>query len=311
MNIETIKEQLSHITDLASIFLLVPLSENAGFFANGGNLLYVAKDTFNYPCEGIETDYLKLQTHVRISAVKNNQTFRDDYYNLIVFKGKIDDSNLVSFVKLCEIHSNNSSDLNFKEFFYSLITLFQLPAEQSYLNIVGLYGELKFMEFALQHANVDISNSWHKNGSYSHYDFTNGEQNIEVKTILSGDYDVTIKHQQVFGEPSCTLAVVVCNQTDDGETIKELIASFYNNPSAFNSIGFSINLEKELKRVSANDADNLRFKVDEILFFNANDINPFPVLPSDISNLSYKMDVSDLTPMSDESAISLISQFNK
>lgn len=142
MDVEHIKSQIKSITDTSSIYLLEALTEATGFFANDGRLLYISKDIYGYPYEGIETDYLKLQTHVRISSVKNNQTFSDDYYNVIIYKGNLDDSNISSFIQLCTIHANNSDDLNFKEFFYSLIALFQLPAEQAFKNAVGLYGEL-------------------------------------------------------------------------------------------------------------------------------------------------------------------------
>ena len=138
MDVENIKSQIESITDTSSIYLLESLTKTAGFFANDGKLLYIAKDIYGYPYEGIETDYLKLQTHVRISSVKNNQTFSDDYYNVIIYKGNLDDSNISSFFQLCTIHANNSDDLNFKEFFYSLIALFQLPAEQAFKNAVGL-----------------------------------------------------------------------------------------------------------------------------------------------------------------------------
>ena len=84
MDIENIKAQIQPITDTSSIYLLEALTKAAGFFATDGKLLYIAKDIYEYTYEGIETDYLKLQTHVRISSVKNNQTFSDDYYNIII-----------------------------------------------------------------------------------------------------------------------------------------------------------------------------------------------------------------------------------
>lgn len=223
MDVENLKTQIESITDTSSIYLLDALTETAGFFANDGKLLYIAKDIYGSPYEGIETDYLKLQTHVRISSVKNNQTFSDDYYNVIIYKGNLDDSNISSFVQLCTIHANNSDDLYFKEFFYSLIALFQLPAEQAFKNAVGLYGELKFMQYAKERTHVDISTSWHKSGSYSQYDFSNGESSIEIKATMSDNSEVTIKHQQIFGDHPCTLVAINCEQYENGETIEERV----------------------------------------------------------------------------------------
>lgn len=309
MDISGIKEHIQSIADSSSIYLIEALSETAGFFVNDGRLLYIAKDSYSYPYEGIETDYLKLQTHVRINSVKNNQTFKDDYYNIIIYKGSIDDSNVESFIYLCSIHAGNSTELNFKEFFYSLIELFQLPKEQAFKNVVGLYGELKFMEYAYHQTQTDISNSWHRNGSYSQYDFSNGEHSIEIKTILSDNSEVAIKHQQIFDNHPCHLVVIICKQYENGETVEEVISSLYANPSAFKSINFCINLAKELKRVSIQDVKKLRFGINGILFFNTEDINPFPSLPDGVSKLSYRLDISELSPLNEIDSNILIKQF--
>ena len=299
MEISNLKNHVESTTDTSSIYLIEVLTDSAGFFANDGKLLYIAKDIYGYSYEGIETDYLKLQTHVRISSVKNNQTFCDDYYNIIIYKGTLDDSNISSFIQLCSIHANNSDDLNFKEFFYSLIALFQLPIEQAFKNAVGLYGELKFMQYAKDRKNIDISTSWHKSGSYSQYDFSNGSSSIEIKTTLSDNSEVTIKHQQIFGEHPCTLVAINCEQYENGETIEEVISDMYSDPNAFNGMNFNINLAKELKRVSMNDVKEIRFGVRQIQFFAVEDINPFPSIPDTVSKLNYKLDISELTPLSE------------
>ena len=309
MDIIQIKSQIESISDTSSIYLIEALSVDSGFFANGGKLLYIARDNHGYPFEGIETDYLKLQTHVRINSVKNNQTFEDNYYNIIIYKGNPDDANIESFVQLCTIHAKNSVELNFKEFFYSLITLFQLPAEQAFKNAVGLYGELKFMKYAKERKNIDISNSWHRSGSFSQYDFSNGESSIEIKTTMSDSTDVTIKHQQIFGDHPCTLVAINCEQYENGETIEEVIASMHTDPTAFNGMNFSINLAKELKRVSMNDVKELRFGIRQIQFFSAHDINPFPSVPDSVSRLSYKLDISECIELPEFESDSIITQF--
>ena len=296
MDIENIKAQIQPITDTSSIYLLEALTKAAGFFATDGKLLYIAKDIYEYTYEGIETDYLKLQTHVRISSVKNNQTFSDDYYNIIIYKGNLDDSNISSFIQLCTIHANNSDDLNFKEFFYSLISLFQLPAEQAFKNAVGLYGELKFMQYAKERTKIDISTFWHKSGSYSQYDFSNGESNIEIKTTMSDNSEVTIKHQQIFGDHPCTLVAINCEQYENGETIAEVIAAMYADSDA-------------LKRVSIVDVKEIRFGVKQIQFFAAEDINPFPVIPDAVNKLSYKLDISELNPLSETDSDSILKTY--
>ena len=309
MDIKNLKSKMESISDITSVYLLEVLNDTAGFFTNEGKLLYIAKDICRYPYEGIETEYLKLQTHVRISSVKNNQTFKDDYYNLIIYKGDLEDSNISSFVRLCAVHANNSKELNFRDFFYSLIALFQLTTEQSFKNVIGLYGELKFMQYAKERRGIDISNSWHRNGSYSQYDFSHGELSIEIKTTISDNSEVMIKHQQIFGEHPCTLVVINCEQYENGETIEEVLSAMYSEPNFFNGINFSINLEKELKRVSLNDIKEMRFGIRQISFFETNVINPFPIVPDMISKLSYKLDISELPFLSENDSDSIINKF--
>lgn len=309
MDINNLKKQIESISDTSSIYLVEALNDTAGFFANNGKLLYMAKDIYGYINEGIETDYLKLQTHIRITAVKNNQTFKDDYYNIIIYKGDLDDLNVSSFVHLCSIHSNNFEDVNFRTFFYSLIALFQLPTEQNFKNAVGLYGELKFMQYAKGRRNIDISNSWHRSGSYSQYDFSNGESSVEIKTTMSDSSEVAIKHEQIFGERPCTLVVINCEQYENGETIEEVISAMYAEPDSFNGMNFSINLAKELKRVSMNDIKEVRFVVRKILFFASTDINPFPSIPDVVSKIGYQLDISEFPFLTETDVDSIIDSF--
>ena len=309
MDIMKLKSQIESITDISSIYLIESITEFAGFFANNTKLLYIAKDVYEYQYEGIETDYLKLQTHVRISSVKNHQTFSDGYYNIIIYNGNLNDSNIVSFIQLCTIHAKNYNDLNFKDFFYSLIALFQLPIEQAFKNVVGLYGELKFMQYVKKRKNIDISNSWHRSGPFSKYDFSNGDISIEIKTTLNDNTNISIKHQQIFEDNSCTLVVICCDQYENGETIEELICEMYSDPIAFKGMNFSINLAKELKRVSVNDVKELRFRMRKLHFFETNKINPFQFVPDVVSELNYKLDLSESIALTELEMDSIIDTF--
>ncbi len=309
METALIKEKIQSINDDSNVYLIDPLSEDDGFFSCAGKLIYVSRDDGRCNHDEIKTSFLDLQIHVRISSVQNNQTFKDDYYNLITYNGNLEDSNLESFVRLCIVYSKNLKELDFKEFFYSLVELFQLPSDQSKINIIGLYGELKFMENVYESQGIDISDCWHKRGSFSQYDFSNGKQNIEVKTTLKNDCCVTIKHNQIFGNHSCILAAVLCEYYDNGETVEELVTKMNDCPDAFNCLNFSINLEKELKRVLANDVKNTRFSLDKILLFDSKVINPFHVLPDQVENLKYDLDISELSFLDDDTSVSLLENF--
>lgn len=309
MDASTLIDLMNSINDEKSIYLLKPLSSTEGFFTNAKKLLYVARDNYMYPYEEIETDYLRLQTHMRINSVKNDQSFLDDYYNIIIYEGNCVDTNLDSFIQLCSIHATHAQELNFKEFFYSLIALFQLPTEQGFANTLGLYGELKVMQYVKNQYDKDISNLWHQKGSYSQFDFSNGKKSMEVKTTLLENTDVMIKHQQVFGGHPCYIIVVACEQYENGETIEEVIDSMHRDKLAFKNMNFNINLAKELKRISIKEARELRLKFHHILFFDAAQINPFPFIPENVSKLVYRLDTSELLELSEAAITAIISDF--
>lgn len=292
MNIHDLILQIQGIDDLTGLYLLTPLSDDSGFFSTNGKLLYISSDSEQYASQGIETDYLTLQTHINIKAVRNNQTFNDGIYNIITFKGDLYDPSAESFVNLCSVHARDKLQLGFRDFFYSLITIFQLPSEQGYKNAVGLFGELSFMKYVFDLTGIDISDNWHRSGSMSRYDFSNGKSSIEVKTTSSECNDVTIKHTQIFGSHPCYLAVVCCERYDNGKTINELIDEMQKIGQSFTGLNFCINLARELKRISGQEAAELRFSVRGIDIYYNEDVNPFPILPENISNLVYKLDLS-------------------
>lgn len=275
-----------------NLYLIAKLANSSGIFATNGKLAYMAENLDEKRTESIETEYLSLQTNIHIHAVENDSSFNDGFYNIIIFKSDFKDCNFSSFVHLCEIYSDNICELKFKDFFYSLISLFQLPTEQAFKNALGLYGELKFMQYMWQQHKIDISNDWHKSGSYSTFDFS-GNYNYEVKSVLSSELSVTIKHSQVFNKQKCILVVVNCENYNSGETIMDVIEWLKTQKHAFNGLNYNINLQKELKRISHPQATTLKFFATKITLYDTNSINPFDNLPDKISALSYKYDLSD------------------
>ncbi len=55
METSILKKQIQSISDLSSIYLLDALSDTAGFFANNGKLLYIAKDIYCYHSQDDQT----------------------------------------------------------------------------------------------------------------------------------------------------------------------------------------------------------------------------------------------------------------
>ena len=306
-----IVKALDNIKDKDTLYLIEPITEKTGFFSQDGKLIFIVKDEAGLRPEGIDTEYLKLQTHIRLSSVKNFQTFEDGYYNLIVFNAETSNDNIFDFINLCEIYARNEEELSFRDFFYTLISIFQLPSEKMYLNAIGLYGELKFMEYCAKEIDLDISTYWHRNGELSKYDFSNGDNFIEIKSTSNGSEIATIKHKQIF-EVSDGYLVLVSTYTDDtGETIDELIESMHKEEKYFKNINFNATLTKELKRVSEVDCQTMRFVVNEIKMFNTKDIDPFDNIPVGITELNYKYDLSECIEIEKGEKISLLNDFVK
>ena len=306
-----IVKALDNIKDKDTLYLIEPITEKTGFFSQDGKLIFIVKDEAGLRPEGIDTEYLKLQTHIKLSSVKNFQTFEDGYYNLIVFNAETSNDNIFDFINLCEIYARNEEELSFRDFFYTLISIFQLPSEKMYLNAIGLYGELKFMEYCAKEMDSDISQYWHRNGELSKYDFSNGDNFIEIKSTSNGSEIATIKHKQIF-EVSDGYLVLVSTYTDDtGETIDELIESMHKEEKYFKNINFNATLTKELKRVSEVDCQTVRFVLNEIKMFNTKDINPFDNIPLGITELNYKYDLSECIEIEKGEKISLLNDFVK
>ena len=306
-----IVKALDNIKDKDTLYLIEPITEKTGFFSQDGKLIFIVKDEAGLRPEGIDTEYLKLQTHIKLSSVKNFQTFEDGYYNLIVFNAETSNENIFDFINLCEIYARNEEELSFRDFFYTLISIFQLPSEKMYLNAIGLYGELKFMEYCAKEIDLDISTYWHRNGELSKYDFSNGDNFIEIKSTSNGSEIATIKHKQIF-EVSDGYLVLVSTYTDDtGETIDELIESMHKEEKYFKNINFNATLTKELKRVSEVDCQTMRFVVNELKMFNTKDIDPFDNIPVGITELNYKYDLSECIEIEKGEKISLLNDFVK
>ena len=178
------------------------------------------------------------------------------------------------------------------------MNLFQFPREQRFINLVGLFGELSFLKYVSQVMNKDFSNRWHKTGSTDKYDITLDSCNLEIKTTMSVDELVTIKHSQLFNMDRNFLVAVLVEESNGGKTLNQLIAEMQSHTEHFKSFSFALNLEKEKKRVSPIDAENKRFSFKSVTMYDASVINPFEEWPENISSVEYKLDLLGL-PMID------------
>ncbi len=301
--IEKIKEALSKCKCDGNIYLIEGITDVSGFFMTDKHLLYMVCNFENDDHQSLETEYLLLNTNVDVLSIKNNQLFPSGKYNilkLLPVEGVYEKTTLESFVKLCFAHSNYMKAKSFVKFFYSLTAIFQMPKEQQYKNLVGFFGELSFIKYLCDNSDIDLSAFWHKGGSNDKYEFSLESFNIEVKTTSSIDEAITIKHTQLFNDDKNYLVVVCIEENNSGQTLNQLVTSMHNDSYHYNNYNFAVNIEREKRRVSLHDADNKKFSVKSISVYLADEINPFPSLPNNISRVNYSIDLIGASKIPEE-----------
>lgn len=283
-----------------TLYLLEKFPCDTGLFVSNGNVLYMAHNEEHCSSMSVKTDFLSLDTNIYVSAFNPSvQSFKNGYYNSVeLFFTEPNDreSDLNAFVNLCLAHATYMRGRNFVAFFDSLVALFQLPNEQHYKNLIGLMGELLFIEYIYQNHGVDMSTHWHTDGPSSKLDFVCPYANFEVKTTASESFSFTIKHDQLFSAAEKNyLIVLVLEESNAGRTLEEIISGLSESPDCCNGLQFSINIEKEKRRVSPVDAKNKRFVLKKLNAYSASNINPFGDIPDCVEDLSYKLDLNSFS----------------
>ena len=280
-----------------AIYLVHKLSDCSGFFMSQKHLVYMAYNNEGAAHQNLVTEFLRLNTNIEITAIENNQQFESGKYNVIEIlpvDGVYDDVSLDSFINLCVAHTQFMGASGFVKFFYSLVNLFQFPREQRFVNLVGLFGELSFLKYVSQVMNNDFSDRWHKTGSTDKYDIALDSCNLEIKTTMSVEELVTIKHSQLFNMDRNFLVAVLVEESNGGKTLNQLIAEMQSHTKHFKSFNFALNIEKEKKRISPVDAETRKFSFKSACIYDVNLINPFSKLPKNVSNLIYELDLTEL-----------------
>lgn len=308
INIRQILDTINVIPHDGTLYLLERLSCDTGLFTSNGDIIYLLPNTEHHTSLSITTEFLHLQTNVYISAFNaTSASFEDGCYNMIklkLFQNDESAENLKAFANLCLAHSTYATGQEFIPFFDALVSLFQLPKEQHYKNLVGLMGELLFIEYIQDKYCIDLSKFWHTEGPSSRLDFVCPFANFEVKTTSNDSLSFTIKHNQLFTtDTNNYLIAVVISESNTGRTLENLILDLLTNPSYCNSLLFSLNIEKEKRRISPSELHNKRFILRKVYAYKAEDINQFRTLPDCIDDLSYKL---NLLPFSDISLADII-----
>lgn len=91
-------------------------------------------------------------------------------------------------------------------------------------------------------------------------------------------------------------------ECEQGESVADLVDYFHSNQD-FASIGFQINLEHELRRISTIKMHTEKFKIINLSFYNTRDINCIPSIPYMITNVRYTYDLSSFDPLDMETIL--------
>ena len=295
--LDKIKAALSTCPCDGAIYLIYKISDCSGFFMSKKHLIYMVYNNERDAHQSLATEFLRLNTNIEITAIENNQQFESGRYNVIEIlpEGEnYDNASLDSFINLCIAHTRFMGGSAFVKFFYSLANLFQYPREQKFTNLIGFFGELCFLKYSSQVLGIDLSDKWHVSGSTDKYDIALISCNFEIKTTLSVDELVMIKHSQLFNVDRNFLVTVLVEESNGGITLNQLIAEMQTHTEHFKSFNFSLNIEKEKKRISPIDAETRRFSFKSVAIYSADEINPLGELPENISSIIYKLDLSGL-----------------
>lgn len=296
-------EKILIIPHDSTLYLLEKLPCETGLFASNGNVLYLVPNIEKCTTLSIKTEYMSVETNIFVSAFNPSvSSFENGYYNYVELQlPALNDveANLSAFLNLCLAHATYTNGEEFLSFFDSLVSLFQLPREQQYKNLVGLIGELLLIEYVYQNYKKDLSQYWHADGVFSRLDFTCPNANIEVKTTPTDSLSFTIKHNQFFinSEKNYLVAMAV-EENNSGRTLEELITSLLKNPNICNNLRFNVNIEKEKRRISPSEINSRRFILKKINAYRANVINPFMKVPDCVEDLSYKLNLLPFTIIS-------------
>lgn len=279
-----------------TLYLLEKLPSGTGLFTSNGNVLYLVPNQEHCASLSIKTEFLHLETNIFVTAFNSSvPSFADGYYNSVelhLSDSNESETNLSAFINLCLAHASYMKGQEFISFFDSLVSLFQLPKEQHFKNLIGLMGELLLIEYIYKNYGQDLSTYWHTDGSSSRMDFVCPFANIEVKTTASDSLRFIIKHDQLFANSERNyLAAVVLEENNSGRTLEEMISDLLGSSDFCNSFSFSVNIEKEKRRISPTEFKSKRFILKKINVYPANDINPFDTIPDHVGGLSYILDV--------------------
>lgn len=272
------------------LFMIESINEESGFLL-GGDIVYFINKSGSSDSESIVTNQLSLRTKININTIENYPTFAPGYYDILAYSNDNDGIYLESFVNLCRMYILSLSKISFRDFFYSLLKLFEPNKEASYTNLIGLFGELSLIKRMFNEYNLILMDNWHNTyGSNDKYDFSLKGFNVEVKTSVKDNMIFDIKHKQIFNEKRNFVVVINIDQDNSGQSLSDLFDFFKETKPFSENIDFAIKLESEKNKVSPQDFKLKRFSVVKYSVFDNKSLKTITNIPEWITHVEYSYD---------------------
>lgn len=248
-------------------------------------------------------------------------------YISVMFNKKcslIDDFN-IKFSKVYTVITLNQSDCDFQNYFIEVVYLIlqkipkkadgvlikkeidkilqlfsytSLPAEKS---VQGLWAELLVIE---QSENPEyLIKSWH-NQANSRFDFNDGKDKLEVKStsLAKRVHDFSLDQLKPNENSKLIIASVFALETTSGKNINDLRKMIFEKvsnietQSLMDSIVFKV-LGNEISK-SLDFYFDYQLAVDELKFFDFDSIPKIESIPTEISNVKFSCDLSNIKSLS-------------
>lgn len=236
----------------------------------------------------------------------------------------IDDDNR-KFSKIYTVITLNQSDCDFQNYFLEVVYLIlqkipkkadgvlikkeidkilqlfsytSLPAEKS---VQGLWAELLVIE---QSENPEyLIKSWHSQAN-SRFDFNDGKDKLEVKStsLAKRVHDFSLDQLKPNENSKLIIASVFALETTSGKNINDLRKMIFDKipdleiQALFDSIMFKV-LGNEISK-SFDFYIDYQLAVDELKFFDFDSIPKIESIPTEISNVKFSCDLSNIKSLS-------------
>lgn len=274
----------------SKLYLLEKPAENFGFFYQDGIVYFGKESTLGTETESIDTSYLDLNMNVYMESDDENQSFKSGYYDLLSFKGDINDSYFDIFYSICSSYCKDNRKIDFYDFFNSIIEIFKKNKAEIYKKLIGLIGELLLIKEMFEKHKINIADSWHLTGTNSKFDFSFKNSNLEVKTTSKSEVTFKLKHSQIFNNQNNYVGVVSLIETGRGDSIDTLVEYFKTNSEFNANVKFQIALVNEYTKITSKNDREKSFAIDSIKFFSVKNMPTIKDIPSEISHIEYEYD---------------------